>query len=324
MSSSPKNVSTAPIFILGIGRRCGTNFLFQLLLLHPTCRAGEVVREDFFLTHADILQKYTETVYRAWDKSWRQQLDNPDALMKYIGDGLLSFLDAESLKDGKNSEVATRLVTKTPDVTNLPLFFQLFPNAKLLIMVRDGRAVVESSVKSFNRSYDEVMHEWADAARKIHQLATTEADHRYLIVRYEDLQQNTEAEMRKILPFLNLDSANYDFAAMHELPVFGSSQLVTEGKQKVHWEGNKFENFEPTKRWQHWDQTLHERFNWIAGQELQQLGYVLQPESGSPMPRVVRNTLQDGRWTIAKQLIPWQKQLWKRWAAAKKYVRKSA
>ncbi len=322
MSPMLENQSADPIFILGIGRRCGTNFLFQLLLLHPDCRAGDVVREDFFLTHADILQQYTETVYRAWDKSWRQQFDAPDPLMKYLGDGLLSFLDAEALKDRPNGHLTTRLVTKTPDVANLPLFFKLFPNAKLLIMVRDGRAVVESSVKSFKRSYDEVMHEWADAARMIQQLVKTEAECRYLIVKYEDLQQNTAAEMQKILPFLNLDSAHYDFAAMNELPVFGSSQLVTEGNQKVHWEGNKFENFEPTKRWQHWDQQLHDRFNWIAGKELQQLGYVAQVEPVSPVVRTARNSALDLRWGVAKRLIPWERSLWRQWAKLKRAGRK--
>jgi hypothetical protein len=242
--------------------------------------------------------------------------------MKYLGDGLLTFLDAEALKDGEKSKGTTRLVTKTPDVTNLPLFFKLFPQAKLLIMVRDGRAVVESSVKSFKRSYDEVMHEWADAAHTIQHLVKTEPESRYLIVKYEDLQQNTEAEMQKILPFLNLDGTQYDFAAMHELPVFGSSQIVTEGKEKVHWAGNKFENFEPTKRWQHWDHTLHERFNWIAGKELQQFGYAAQSVPVSPLLRVTRNSTLDVRWGVAKRLIPLKKSLWRRWAKVKKSMRK--
>lgn len=107
--------SKDPIFILSTGRRSGTNFLFQLLLLHSSCRAGNIVREDFFLTHANILQRYTDSVYRSWDKDWKGQFNSPNPLLPYIGAGLLSFLDDESLKAVEDTALTTRLVTKTPD-----------------------------------------------------------------------------------------------------------------------------------------------------------------------------------------------------------------
>ena len=310
--------SKDPIFILSTGRRSGTNFLFQLLLLHSSCRAGNIVREDFFLTHANILQRYTDSVYRSWDKDWKGQFNSPNPLLPYIGAGLLSFLDDESLKAVEDTALTTRLVTKTPDATNLSLFPQLFPNAKLLIMVRDGRAVVESDVKSFKRSYEEVMHEWADAARTIQQFLSTDSARQALIVKYEDLYQDTEQEVAKILSFLELDASLYDYKAMRELPVFGSSQIVTEAKQQLNWEGDKFAKFEPTKRWSHWDRSLHERFNWIAGHEAKQFGYSLKVcETASGMS-TTSNTVRDWSWEIEKYLIPKRKALKRRWARAKK------
>lgn len=314
--------STDPIFILATGRRSGTNFLFQLLLLHSACRAGNVVREDFFLTHANMVQNYTESVYRSWDKSWRLEFDSPNPLLQYIGDGLLSFLDVESLKEVKNAELATRLVTKTPDVTNLSLFFQLFPNAKLLIMVRDGRAVVESDVKSFRRSYEEVMQEWATAARTIQQFVKTDSARQTLIVKYEDLYQNTEQEITNILSFLELDASQYDYAAMRDLPVFGSSQIVTEGNKKLNWEGDKFGKFEPTKRWGHWGRSLHERFNWIAGKESERFGYSLKIYETLPLISTTRNVIRDWSWGIGKHFIPKQRMLWQQWARMKKRIEK--
>lgn len=305
------------VFIFGVARRSGTNFLFQLLLLHKACRAGDVVLEDFFLAHADILEQYADTVYRSWNRRWRAQLDSPDLLLKYLGDGLTSFLDAESLKANQSGEESARVVTKTPSVRNLSLCMKLFPDVKPIIIVRDGRAVVESSVRSFRRNYEEITHEWTDAVAEIQALMKSQPVDRYLLVRYEDLQQNTEAEVRRILAFLELDPAQYDFEAMRELPVFGSSQIVAEGDGKVHWEGNKFADFDPNKRWQHWDQSLHERFNRIAGSAMAQFDYPLQPNRTPIVIRLLRAVGFELRWQLLKRILPWRKVVWRQWTKTK-------
>jgi len=314
-----------PIFIFGIARRSGTNFLFQLLLLHKACFAGEVVLEDFFLAHADLLERYTNAVYHSWDRTWQAKLASPNLLLSHLGQGLISFLIAEAKRtsnvSAQEENRGKRVVTKTPSVQNLARCFELFPTVKPIVIVRDGRAVVESGVRSFRRNYEDAAHEWATAAVEIQSLlATQPADH-YLLVRYEDLQQDTEAQMRKILRFLDLDPADYDFAAMRDLPIFGSSQIVSEGQQRVHWGGNTFENFDPNKRWQDWDQALHERFNRIAGAAMTALGYTLQPNR-TPQPfRFVRLTWYTLRWHLWKRVRPVQKFVWRQWAKVKRLVR---
>ena len=82
----------------------------------------------------------------------------------------MGFLSAQlerrkqlSAKDGHNGR-PTRLVTKTPTVKNLGLFFQLFPTSKLLVLVRDGRSVVESAVRTFDRPYGHAAREWASSS----------------------------------------------------------------------------------------------------------------------------------------------------------------
>jgi len=308
------------VFIFGIARRSGTNFLFQLLLLHEACRAGNVVLEDFFLAHADILEHYADTVYRSWNRRWRGQLDSPDLLLKHLGDGLTSFLDAESLKVNQDEGEPWRVVTKTPSVRNMLLCAKLFPAVKPIIIVRDGRSVVESSVRSFRRNYEEIAHEWTDAVGEIQALMKSQPADGYLLVRYEDLQQNTEAEVRKILAFLELDPAQYDFEAMRELPVFGSSQIVEEGNGKVHWKGEKFVNFDPNKRWQHWEQSLHERFNRIAGSAMAQFGYPLQPNTTPLAIRLLRAVGFELRWQLLKRILPWRKVAWRQWTKAKRVL----
>jgi hypothetical protein len=46
-----------PIFILGIMPRCATNFLSNLLLLHPDCVPRDTVWEDFTIARSDLLKR---------------------------------------------------------------------------------------------------------------------------------------------------------------------------------------------------------------------------------------------------------------------------
>ena len=86
-----------------------------------------------------------------------------------------------------------------------------------------------------------------------------------MIVRYEDLHTQTEAEMRKILSFLCLDVSKYDFQTALNLPVVGSSTFKRPAG-KVQWiPVMKTEEFDPLARASDWTRAMHERFNWIAG-----------------------------------------------------------
>ena len=53
----------SPIFILGISQRSGTNFLFDLLCLHPDCGAPSIKWEDFLVDKSDLLVRYVSSVY---------------------------------------------------------------------------------------------------------------------------------------------------------------------------------------------------------------------------------------------------------------------
>ena len=118
-----------PIFIHGILPRSGTNYLWDLLLLHPDCaRAVDPVREDLFLDHSDHLVAFEEAVRGAWDPRWGEfSAGLTSRLHAALGDGLLSFLWADRDR---------RLITKSPSVRNLTRFFTFFPEARLLVLVR--------------------------------------------------------------------------------------------------------------------------------------------------------------------------------------------
>ena len=59
-----------PIFILGISQRSGTNFLFNLLGLHPDCERVGPIWENFLLNDAQLLVDYADAVYRRWSADW--------------------------------------------------------------------------------------------------------------------------------------------------------------------------------------------------------------------------------------------------------------
>ena len=285
-----------PIFIHGILPRSGTNFLSDLLRLHPDCaRAREPVDEDLFLAHSDHLVRFVHDVSAAWDPMWGSFADISEQLFAHLGDGLLSFLRVDPNR---------RLVTKSPSVARLHRFFTFFPTARLLILVRDGRSVVHSATRSLTADWDfeRSCRKWADAARTIANFQQSESGRsdRWRIVRYEDLVEDTEGQLRSILEFLALDVHRYDFEAARQLPVRGSS---TFGRQdgKTHWRPvAKNDTFAPTERWRSWPADQMRRFEWLAGKEQVALGYPVSRERFSVAETAVHN-LRDWRWRSDRQ-----------------------
>jgi sulfotransferase family protein len=280
------------IFIHGILPRSGTNYLCDLLLLHPDCARGrDPVREDLFLDHSDHLVAFAHETRNAWDARWgRFAPDLSEQLCANIGAGLMSFLWTDRSR---------RLVTKSPSVHHLERFFTFYPAARLLVLVRDGRSVVYSGMATFGWDFDRGCRLWSQAADAIRQFrrAQSSRSDRWRVVRYEDLLDDTEGELRKMFKFLELDPAVYDFKAARNLPVRGSSSFGRQGRE-VHWElVTKDESFAPKERWASWTPRQRERFDWLAGAQMRELGYTTEAFRGSVV-HASRQLLLDWRWTV--------------------------
>ena len=295
--------------------RCGTNFLYNLLALHPECYIGDAVQEDYLLTNADLLINYAQSAYRYWSSHWEveKRIGPYEVLCRCLGDGLTSFLRLQapaedSSKDPKDDSEnpsnlnQKRLITKTPEVRHLKYFFQLFPKAHLLILVRDGRSVTESGVKSAYWGYEKAMRYWAKAASDIDNFDDTmkEASNKYLIVRYEDLVEQTTEQLKKIFLFLGLSIETYNFKSAENLLVMGSSQLNRK-KGNFDWErAQKPEDFNPLARHHHWSRKRHERFNWIAGDYLSRFGYTQKTYPHHRFLWTIWNIILDIHWGLKK------------------------
>jgi hypothetical protein len=285
-------VSLPPVFILGITRRSGTNYLADLLRLHPATTTREPIHEDHLVQRAHHLRRYVEATTNSWSEAWGVDRAAEQAtLWRALGDAIVGFLTA-----GAGDR---RVVTKTPSVENLDLYPALFPTCPLIVLVRDGRSVVESSVRSFDISYESASRDWAAAGQRI---LDFDARHRgsdlpYRIVRYEDLLDDPVATLTGLLTFCGLDPAAYDFDAARSLPVRGSSTVRDQGPGKVHWAPvERTETFRPKERWTDWDAYRHERFARVAGEVQRRLGYDGAAGTGAGLRGRARHVVDDAAW----------------------------
>src|SRR5437764_10938037 len=104
-----------PVFVLGMLERSGTNYVRQLLLLHRDCVPRPPIAEDHLLANADLLRAYADAVSVRWSPEWGVTPEHRTELLRSLGEGLLGFVGGDVRRK--------RVVTKTPSVENLELFF---------------------------------------------------------------------------------------------------------------------------------------------------------------------------------------------------------
>ncbi len=154
-------------FICGVRRRTGTNFLYQLLTKHPRCaHPGEI--EDFFLHHSHLLESFADRAYLVWNENLEAEGNKAKAeVLRSMGRGLEGFLLEQSERYGSISDSSQIIVTKTPSAEAVERMPQMFPDSRVIILVRDGRAVVESAMKTWARGvdFDAEASGWAKSVR---------------------------------------------------------------------------------------------------------------------------------------------------------------
>jgi hypothetical protein len=265
------SASTGPIFVLGMLPRSGTNHLWDLVGLHPDVELMHPVYEDHLVRWSHHLVHYVDDVSRHWSAEWDVPADERATLLASIGSGIASWVNGASDR---------RVVTKMPRVEQAHRFFELFPDAALLVLVRDGRSLSESMTKTFGWTYERSFREWAKSADVVLDLLRTKAATDHLeLVRYEDLVTDPGATMQAICTTVGLPAQRYPFDRIDHVPVRGSSSL--HGQGPVHWAPvEKTADFAPLERWNDWSAHLHRRFEAIAGDQQRALGYDLHPVSG--------------------------------------------
>jgi len=276
--SQPNN----PIILLSVCPRSGSNYLEALLSLHPHCRRSRLP-EDFFLANSETLLNFCRSVAESWDDWWLQHLGGTSRLAVHIGTALLRFADPVPEPEGPVSDC--RLMLRSPTTEGIAAVTTLFPNAHIVVLVRDGPATVESGRRSFGWPYEEAMLAWRQSVRRGLSFLASADGPRCRLVRFEDLTADPAREIARVIAFLDLDPALYPFNRVDEIPVFGSSSFGRTDGERVHWRPvPKDPSFDPLARAQSWPAHRLTRFAWLAGAEQRKLGYFVHPLS--PMGRL--------------------------------------
>ena len=280
-----------PMILLSACPRSGSNYLEALLSLHLQCRKSRFP-EDMFLANSETLLNFCRSVAESWDDWWSSRLRGPFGLAAHIGTALLRFADPDPNEEGPVGDC--RLMLRSPTTEGIATATTLFPNAHVVVLVRDGPATVESGRRSFGWPYEEAMLAWRHSVRRILSFLAGVDGRRCLLIRFEDLAADPAREIARVIDFLGLDPLLYPFDRVDEIPVFGSSSFGRVDGERVHWRPiPKDPSFDPLTRAQSWPPRRLARFAWLAGAEQRRLGYLVHPLS--PIDRVW-NVVLDGMY----------------------------
>jgi hypothetical protein len=285
------SLSEKLVFVIGVTQRSGTNYIFDLVSLHPDIERSELITEDRILQNSVHLENFVKSSLGSWKyyPPTNTVLEDGDLLYRELGNLLAKLLLSQNeLKQNRSGKIpsdilsgAKKLVSKSPNPIPSHLLFKLFPNAYIIFLVRDGRSVVESTMTSFNRSFYQATLRWKEGVNQILDCMRDNPDRKILLLKYEEVFQDSRSEMKKVLRFLDLDVDKYDFQKAKDAPVRGSSDLKKSGS--LHWKPTlKSETFSPLDRYKNWGFARHSRFMWLVGNEMQQLGYLPKTE---PYPK---------------------------------------
>ena len=284
-------------FLHGVRVRSGTNYLSKVMSCNPNVQLvpPKTTTDEFpFFRVMDSWEKAFHDFankYRLGRKLFRFQ-----DFLPHLGNAWMSYMIRTfSIEPG-------HVFLKDPSVARIDEFFDTFPDARLIILVRDGRDNVASSVKAglaerpsdsvVQRSRKRLRHlmfrdfvsaarEWSSSVGTIMEFDAKFRDtvhaSKYLILRYEDVYTNPKEMADRIFSFMGVpfDAAILDAVANTE--VVGSSFYGKGGVEdatKPNWKATaKTSAFQPVGRWSGWSALQKNVFKRIAGQQLIHMGY---------------------------------------------------
>jgi hypothetical protein len=255
-----------PIFVIGAARS-GTTWVYDILTAHPEV-AGAY--ESWLFTPANGLGSlFTEAHWPKKPSGLGQLLERED-LITYARQMAVNILGHAIYPEHHY------LVEKSPShIFNIALIRELFPDARFIHVIRDGRDV-SVSVRAarnawmrtwratFGRSVRTSAQSWKNAVEAGQKQALTLGDH-YLEVRYEALRRDPFAEYRRMFDFCGIP---------HDDDVLNLVHAKTDFEQNFRPNEDAFRRGARIGDWQGQFSLLNAlNFNAAAGKLLVELGY---------------------------------------------------
>jgi hypothetical protein len=288
-------------FLHGARVRSGSNYLGVIMGCNPHIQLVPPGRTMFEFPLIEDMDAW-EGAFAAFLNKYKGNKERFDfrRFSPHLGDAWLTYLiDTFSLQPGHT-------FIKWSSVRNTDKFFDVFPESKLILLVRDGRDNVASSVKAtlaarhhkgliakvrtrlshlLMRDFRAAAEDWSSAVSKIVQvdeeLKKSPSASQYLLLRYEDVFQRPREMGARIFEFMGVPWDDAILDAVENADVVGSSFYSVRGQEdanKPNWRATpRTEAFQPLGRWKKWGVFQRRLFHRIAGKQLFAMGYETDP-----------------------------------------------
>ena len=271
LSRQARGDAPPAILVLGVMPRSGTNFVRDLLALHPDIHADPESVYEFPLLHAAEGARAFMTEFFSYFPR------NSETLSEWDG---LALLAGAWLGHWQSMAGDRHILLKCPHVQNLGLAPYVFPDAKIFLCVRDGRDVIDSTMRTFPRfslkrkTFSQLASEWRLGTEAICTFAEDgpNTNPNIMLVRYEDVVAEPEKSVSSFLAHAGLDPETYPIDRVTMMPVRGSSRSTAANDERWQPEA-KTADFNPVQRWANWSNAKKTRFARLAGPTLKVAGY---------------------------------------------------
>ena len=266
-----RGIHNPAIILHGVMQRSGTGYVGgtrTLLGLHPDILPHpNQLWEVPFLENSYLLKDFQEVFFKSYDFNVGKIGAND--FLPLFGSAFINYL--YSLDNDKHKYIS---ITR-PSVKFLNYFFDIFPYENLVLLMRDGRDVVNSYFHSSSKaSFPGLCVRWNDSAQMMLLFIShyQEKRERFLYVRFEDVVADPAGFIKSFCKHFHIASSMYPFEKIASIPVVGSSTMKHDGK--VTWKPiKKPEGFNPVGRWTKWSDKKKRTFKKLAGQTLIEAGY---------------------------------------------------
>ena len=279
---------TRPFFVLG-AQRSGTTMLRLMLNSHPRlCVPHE---SKFMTTFFPLLGQYGDlaahsNAARLLDDIARHPavergrlIRDKSAILAHPISGYSDLIDAimgeRAKADGK-----MRWGDKTPFYTpDIDILWRLFPESKIVHLVRDGRDVLLSQreIEWLPGSLPRIADNWRWMTTICHKVGSVRGAEYFLEIKYEDLVRDAEGTLRRVCAFLQ-----EPFAA--EMLSYHETAKDAVPRESLEWHRNSIQSPNPDKAlaWKHrlsvTDRIIFEQH---ASETLTLFGYELEHHSST-------------------------------------------